>query len=153
MPTLEPYPDENPGAPNRIREWWKKRSAFKQILLCVGAVIAVVAAWHFFSQHQGSHREADIAHGVKTSMQNKFDTDQQFSQYHLVVSSVSVLHKSGNEYDGMAVVHGPQNVDHNVDVHVTAEANRIMWVSEPGAFAWAALEQSTSPTATTSAGP
>jgi hypothetical protein len=140
MPTQEPYPDENPGAPNRIREWWKKRSALKQILLCVGAVIAVVAAWHFFSQHQAPSREAAVADEVKTSMQNKFDTDRQFSQYHLVVSKVNVMHKSGNEYEGLAVVHTPKNVDHNVAVHVIAEGNRIMWQSDPGAFTWAALE-------------
>jgi hypothetical protein len=135
MPTLEPYPEE----PNRVREWRKKRSALK-LLLYVGAVIAVVAAWHFFSQHQHSSREAAVAGEVKTSMQNKFDTDPQLSQYHLVVSKVNVMHKSGNEYEGVAVVHSPKNVDHDVAVRVTGEDNRIMWHSDSGAFTWAALE-------------
>ena len=143
MPTLEPYPDENPGAPNRIRERWKK------ILLCVGAVIAVAAAWHFLSQHQNSNREADLGSKVKISMQHTFDTDQRFAQYHLVVSKVDVMHKSGNEYEGLAVVHSPKDVDHNVAVHFTAEGDRIMWQSEPGAFAWTAVEQFNWPAPTT----
>jgi hypothetical protein len=140
MPTQEPYPDQDPGAPNTIRRWWTKRSGFKKILFCAGIVIAVAAAWHFLSQHGDSNREPDLGSKVKTSMQQTFDTDQKLAQYHLVVSKVDVIHKSGNEYEGLAVVHSPKNVDHNVAVHVTAEVGRIMWRSDPGAFTWAALE-------------
>jgi hypothetical protein len=60
------------------------------------------------------------------------------------------MHKSGNEYEGLAVVHSPKNLDHNVAVHVTAEGDRIMWQSDPGGFAWAALEQFQSSQAPTS---
>jgi hypothetical protein len=140
VPTLEPYPEENHGTPNKIRRWWTKRSGLKKILFCAGIVIAAAVAWHFLVQHEHGNREADLDSKVKTSMQQKFDTDQQFAQYHLVVSKVDVMHKSGNEYEGLAVVHGPKNVDHNVAVHVTAEGRRIMWQSDPGAFTWAALE-------------
>jgi hypothetical protein len=78
---------------------------------------------------------------------------QQFAQYHLVVSKVDVMHKSGNDCEGLAVVHSPKNVDHNVPVHVTAEGDRIMWQSDPGAFAWAALEQFNLPAPTTDTAP
>jgi hypothetical protein len=147
MPTDDTGPIENPSSPaedasqNRIVAWWKDRSGLEKILICAGIVIAVAAAWHFLSKREDSNREADVGSEVKTSMQRTLDTDQQFAKYHLVVGKVDVMHKSGNEYEGLAVVHSAKNVDHNVAVHVTAEGDRIMWQSDPGAFAWAALEQ------------
>jgi hypothetical protein len=133
MPTLEPYPEQDPGAPNTVRRRWK-------ILFCAAIVIAAAAAWHFLSPHEDRNREAELGSKVKTSIQQTIDTDQQLARYHLVVSKVDVIHKSGNEYEGLAVVHSPKNVDHDIAVHVSWEGGRVMWRSDPGAFTWAALE-------------
>lgn len=146
--------DDLPGpgkdtSQNKIVAWWKARSGFEKVLVCTAVVFIAFVAWHSRSQGQDSKREADIGSEVKTSMQQTFDTDQRFAQYHLVVSKVDVMHKSGNEYEGLAVVHSSKNVDHNVGVHVTAEGDRIMWQSDPGAFAWAAFEQFNSSAPTT----
>lgn len=159
MSTDDIRPIENPSGPadgttqNRIVGWWKERSGLEKILICAGIVIAIAAAWHFLSQREDSNREAAVASEVKASMQQSFDTDQRFAQYHLVVSKVDVMHKSGNEYEGLAVVHSSKNVDHNVAVHVTAEGDRIMWQSDPGALAWAAFEQFNLPASTTATAP
>jgi hypothetical protein len=49
--------------------------------------------------------------------------------------------KSGNQYDGMALVRGDKQINHNVPIQVTADGDQIMWQSPPRSFAWAALEQ------------
>jgi hypothetical protein len=152
MPAQDDIGAENPPGPadrasgNRITAWWNGKSGLQKILFYAGLVVVAVAAWHFYSQHKDSSREADISSEVKESMQHTFETDPQFAKYHLVVSKVDVMHKSGNDYEGMAVVDSPKAVDHDVAIHVTAEGDRIMWQSDPGAFVWTALEQFNSPT-------
>jgi hypothetical protein len=142
------------ATPVRTRfAWWKRRTGLEKILSCAGIVIVAVAAWHFYSQYQSSNREADVGNEVKTSMQQTFDTDQRFAQYHLVVSKVDVMHKSDNDYEGLATVHSPENVDHTVTVHITAEGDRVMWKSDPGAFTWAAFESSPNSIPTPAAAP
>jgi hypothetical protein len=141
------------GGQNRVVVWWKHRSGLEKILICAVIVVAVGAVWHFSSQREDSKREADIGGQVKTSMQQTLDTDPQFARFHLVVSKVDVMHKSDNDYAGLAVVHGPKNVDHTVAVHVTSDGDRVMWQSDPGAFTWAALEQFNLPVPTTSTAP
>jgi hypothetical protein len=70
---------------------------------------------------------------VKISTQQQIDTD--FSQYHLHVETVDVVNKSGNQYEGLAVVRSAKGVDHNVPVEVTADGDRVLWHTDPGAFA------------------
>lgn len=149
-------PSDTTGSADRpstkVNAWWNKKSGLEKILLCAGLVIVAVAAWHFYSQRKDSSREADISSEVKESMQHNFETDSRFANYHLVVTKVDVMHKSGNDYEGLAVVHSPKGVDHDVAIHVTAEGDRVMWQSDPGAFVWAALEQFETPTSA-NAGP
>jgi hypothetical protein len=74
-------------------------------------------------------------------MQQKFDTDPSFAQYHLVVESIDVAKQQGNQYTGLATVRSAKGVDHQVSIQVTDDGNHTMWQSEPGAFAWMVLEQ------------
>ncbi len=74
-------------------------------------------------------------------MQQTFDTDPRFVQYHLVVSKVDVLKQNGNQYQGMAVVHGTKGIDHQIPIDITAEGDKILWHSDPGALAPIVLEQ------------
>ena len=130
MPAQDDTGAENPPGPadhasgNRITAWWNGKSGLQKILFCAGLVVAAVAAWHFHSQHKDSSREADISSEVKESMQHTFETDPQFAKYHLVVSKVDVMHKSGNDYEGMAVVHSPKAVDLLVGAVVVEAPNR-----------------------------
>jgi hypothetical protein len=159
MPAEDNTAAENPPGPadrangNKVTAWWNRKSGLQKILFCAGLVVVAVAAWHLYSQHEDLSREAHINSEVKESMQHTFETDPQFAKYHLVVSRVDVRHKSGNDYEGWALVQSPEAVDHDVAIHVTAEGDRIMWQSDRGAFAWAALEQFNSPTAPANSSP
>ncbi|WP_293001559.1 hypothetical protein [Mycobacterium sp.] len=137
----ENVPEPRSSAVSKIAAWWQGRSGLEKILLSIGVVAVGVAGWHFYEQRQDSSREADISTEVKESMQQTFRSDPNFSKYQLTVSKVDVMHKSGNDYEGLATVHSPKPVDHQVAIHVTAEGDKMMWQSDPGAFVWAAMEQ------------
>ena len=85
---------------------------------------------------------------VKDSMQRQLDSDSRFSKYHLRVESVDVLHKSGNQYGGMATVRTAKGTEHQVPIDVTADGDRVLWNTGPGAFAFAIFEDTPIPTPT-----
>ena len=122
-----------------------KKSHLKWALFVVVAVVVVMVGKHYYNQSETSDQtsgsKADIAAEVKTSMQDTLNTDPAFSKYHLQVVKVDVVKKSDNQYEGIAVVHGAKQIDHNVSVQVTADGDKAMWQSPPGSFAWAAVEQ------------
>ena len=126
---------------NRAVAWWKRRSLVQKAFIVLGIVIAGVVAWHLLASANSARREADISSQVKSSMQQSFDTDPRFTQYHLAVSKVDVLKQNGNQYQGLAIVHGSKGIDHEVPIDITAEGDNIIWHSEPGAFVWMVLEQ------------
>lgn len=116
-------------------------------LRIAGAIVAIAFGWHilsssFFKDSSEHHMSnTDIGATVKESMQQQLSTDSSFSQYHLQVQSVEVVNKSGNQYEGMAVVRSTNGIDHNVMIEVTVDGDRVLWQSPPGSFAFAALEQ------------
>ena len=140
-------PAETPPGPaddalsRRAVAWWKRRSLVGKALIVVGIVITGVVAWHFLTSANSARRERDITSEVKSSMQQTFDTDARFTPYHLVVEKVDVAKQNGNQYQGMATVRGSKGIDHEVPIDITADGNKIMWHSEPGAFVWMVLEQ------------
>lgn len=70
---------------------------------------------------------------VKTSMQQTFSTDKQFSQFGLTVESVQAIKESDNRYQGMATIRH-DGTTHNVPVQITAQGDNVIWKTEPGAF-------------------
>jgi hypothetical protein len=81
-----------------------------------------------------------IAETVKTSMQQKFDSDTQFKQWHLRVTKVQVVKQGGNQYQGMAtVIHEGQS--HDVPIEITADGSNVMWQTQPGAFMFVAQKE------------
>ena len=75
----------------------------------------------------------DIAATVKTSMQQTFDSDPQFRDWHLRVTGVQVLRKGGNQYQGMAKI-TYEGTSHDVPVEITVDGRDVMWQTAPGAF-------------------
>jgi VCBS repeat-containing protein len=74
-----------------------------------------------------------IGEAVKTSMQQKFDSDSQFKKWNLSVTMVQVLKQSENRFQGIAtVVH--EGTSHEVPVEITADDSNIIWQVQPGAF-------------------
>lgn len=75
----------------------------------------------------------DIGRTVSLSMQEKFNSDPQFRDLHLTVQSVTVVHSSGNVYQGIAEV-SSHGVTHEVMVKITSDGENTMWETEPGAL-------------------
>lgn len=81
---------------------------------------------------------AETAAGlVKTSMQQKFDTDKDLSQFDLQVVDVALVNKAGNGYKGMATVRTKKGAEHDVSIDVTYDGDNILWEAPPGAFLFA----------------
>lgn len=76
-----------------------------------------------------------ISKAVQSSMQKHLDSDRDLSG--LKVTKVRLVHKSGNEYKGIANVRTSDGVSHEVPVDVTADEDNTMWETPPGAFAFA----------------
>jgi ABC-type uncharacterized transport system auxiliary subunit len=81
-----------------------------------------------------------IGETVKTSMQQKFDSDAQFKEWHLSATRVQVLKQSENRYQGMAtVMHEGEPQD--IPVEITADGSNVMWQVQPGAFMFVAQKE------------
>lgn len=84
-----------------------------------------------------------IARAVKTAMQRTMDDDPDLED--LTVVEVLLVHKSGNEYKGIATVKAADDTEHDVPVDVTADGSNVLWESPPGAFAFAGENRPSSP--------
>lgn len=145
-PPTENDPEKDSFTIRKAHVWLALRIA--------AAIVAIAFGWHvvsstFFDHNSSNHQMTtdEIGAAVKESMQNQLSTDPRLSQYHLQVQKVDVVNKSGNQYQGMAVVRSAKGIDHNVQVEVTADQERMLWQAPPGSFAFAAFEQlETTPT-------
>ncbi len=99
----------------------------------VGVLIATLLVGCGMSTEQ-------IGETVKTSMQQKFDSDAQFKEWHLFVTRVQVLKQGENRFQGIAtVVH--EGTTHDIPVEITADGSNVMWQVQPGAFMFVAQKQ------------
>ncbi len=112
------------------------------LYLAVLVVMALVTGCSVVDAIQGKS-PGDIGETVKQSMQQSMDTDPNFSPYDLRIVKVDVVKASGNEYNGIATVRTPKGSEHPVAVKVTADGEKVLWNTEPGAFLFAAQEQLT----------
>lgn len=81
-----------------------------------------------------------IGETVKSSMQQKFDSDGQFKEWHLSVTRVQVLKEGGNRFKGIAnVMH--EGTPHDVPVEITVDGSNVMWQVQPGAFMFVAQKE------------
>lgn len=76
-----------------------------------------------------------IAGEVEVAMQRNLDDDPDLND--LTVVEVLLVHKSGNEYKGIATVKAADDTEHDVPVDVTADDENVLWETPPGAFAFA----------------
>src|SRR5262249_42447307 len=82
--------------------------------------------------------EQQLAETVKTSMQEMFDSDKDYVQYHLQVVNVTVIHENGNKYNGIATLRNGKGTQHDVLVDVTATPNGAgLWHMQGGQLLWA----------------
>lgn len=101
--------------------------------LAVGAFVAILLAGCGMSTEQ-------IGETVKVSMQQKFNSDDQFKEWHLSVTKVQVLKQGDNRFQGIAtVLH--EGRSHDVPVEITADGTNVMWQVQPGAFMFVAQKE------------
>jgi hypothetical protein len=86
---------------------------------------------------------AAVAREVERAMQRNLDDDPDLKD--LTVIEVLLVHKSGNEYKGIATVKASDDTEHDVPVDVTADDENVLWETPPGAFAFAEESQPSSP--------
>ena len=81
-----------------------------------------------------------ISDGVKTSMQNTFDTDPTWQEYKMLVTGVVLLEKDSKTYMGIAnVIYN--GVEHNVAIDVWESGEGIMWEAPAGSFIFLAQQE------------
>ena len=74
-----------------------------------------------------------LSETVRNSMQQQFDTNEQFKSYGLKVEKVTLVHEQDKKYKGVAsvVLDGKA---HEVIITVTADGNNVIWEAPPGSF-------------------
>ena len=81
-----------------------------------------------------------ISETVKTSMQNTFNTNSQFKEWNMMVTSVQVLKQGGNNFKGIAkIMH--EGTSHDVSIEITVDGNNVMWEARPGSFMFVAQKE------------
>jgi hypothetical protein len=87
--------------------------------------------WSADGEQETTDRVAAI---VKQSMQDKYNSDVDFREYSLTVKRVSLAHKSGNEYAGIATVSSryKQSEEHDVPIDVIYDGRSAVWNTGPG---------------------
>jgi hypothetical protein len=100
-------------------------------------VISVFLAVMVFGCAQSKEQIGEI---VKASMQEKFNSDPQFKDYHFTVTSVQVLSKGGNQYQGLAKI-TYESTSYDTPVEITVDGAKVMWQAPPGAFGFVAQKE------------
>lgn len=104
----------------------------------LASAIAVASLFFAFDGCEQSRQE--VAQVVKTSMQQKFDSDPEFSKWHLVVTSVDVVRQSPNTYQGLAHI-TYKGISHDISVDITADGSNVMWKAPQGSFLFVAQDE------------
>jgi len=81
----------------------------------------------------------DTTKSVQSSMQSKFDSDDDFSKYHMIVDSVSLVRESDNKFNGVAHIKY-KGKEHEIPIKVTADNKNVLWETENFAFSFLALD-------------
>jgi len=82
----------------------------------------------------------DISESVKASMQQNFNSNPQFSKWHMTVAGVQVFKQGDNSYKGIATIMR-EGTKHDIPIQITIDGNNIMWEASPGSFTFLAQEE------------
>lgn len=67
-----------------------------------------------------------IAKDVKEQIQQEFDTQSQFKDYHFKISDLTVIKQQGNQYKGLAEVIYEGKV-HRISVNILMDGEKYIW--------------------------
>ena len=74
-----------------------------------------------------------LSNEVKVWLQERFDSDERFSKYHMQVKSVTLVKESNNKFKGIADIEYKNKV-YQVVVNVTQDNDNSIFEVENGAF-------------------
>ena len=101
-------------------------------------IMTSIAFVAIFSGCRMSHEE--IGETVQSSMQIKFNSDQNLKDHNLIVDSVQVFKKDGKNYKGLAsVVYEMKSFD--VPVEIVVDGKNVIWEIAPGSLMFIAQQQ------------
>lgn len=101
----------------------------KKIILCILFVVTIFTSCGISNE--------EISNTVKSSMQDKFDTDTQFKEYNLQVLDVIVIKQSDNIYKGIAKL-SYESSSYDVPVDITVDSKNVLWQIAPNSFSFIA---------------
>ena len=90
----------------------------RSLLLALFIVFAV-GCNYFISTEQ-------IAKDVKEQIQQEFDTQSQFKDYHFKINNLTVIKQQGNQYKGLAEVLYEGQV-HRIAVNILMDGEKYIW--------------------------
>lgn len=121
-----------------------KNLSFAQSI--IGLALGVCIVWYWaggslpFSLPGFGPSIDSVSETVKASMQEKFNSDSQFKQFHLKVNSVLVARQTSTQFQGIADI-TYEGSSHQVSVAITADRGRVIWKTESGAFLFVAQRE------------
>ena len=68
----------------------------------------------------------DIADNIKAQMQEEFDTNSDFSEYHLKVVGLTVVKQAANQYKGLSEIRYKGKI-YKVSVDILMDKDNYMW--------------------------
>lgn len=74
-----------------------------------------------------------VSETVRRSIEEKLTNDPTYSEYKLIVKSVTVVHESEGRYQGLVTV-SLDDEEYQFPVTITADKENAIWRSEPGSF-------------------
>jgi hypothetical protein len=102
-------------------------------LMCVLLAVAVLGPLACGNAKQ------DLQYQVKSSIQQKLDTDSTFKDCKLTVHSVILVSTGNGTFDGLAKVIY-KGKSHDVPITVKTDRDSLIWTSQPFAFAFLLTE-------------
>lgn len=100
----------------------------------LAVVIGTLAAVYYFGFGVS---ESEMKNGIQSSLQQKLDTDANFSKYKMKVLDVALVKKTSNSFDGLAKV-SFMGTEQQVPLQVTVDGSNYMYQAPPLAFAFVA---------------
>jgi hypothetical protein len=118
--------------------------ATRLFVVLTGIVTAAVIVASVIGFELWNAREPDpkgLPDQVVASMNGYLSADPDYSKVDLHVTAITIMHASGNVFEGQATVASSVGGNHSVPVHVMYDGDAMFWRTDSGAFAYTVREQ------------
>lgn len=120
------------------------RPATRSFVLLVALATAVIvsgAVIGFMLWHENQPSVTGLSDRVMESMNESLSNDPHFSKTGLHIKSITVMHMVGTMFEGYATAATNREINHDVQVHIAYDGDKLWWNTDPGSFAFVAQEE------------